>query len=276
MHLCPHCGVVLMEGLRFCLQCGSPLPATVPDAPGITEEGLPAELPLAEPVVEAPPLPPPPDVGSEPGALDGSVPVESPASSLVAPVPPPVSLPCPTDVFPDSHTGLEESLEVPRAVFSPDATVALKISPSPMIAPREGVPLERTRSKLGRDMLDIDEDVLSRSFRRPDAAPDTIFCRFCKAPLALEVDFCETCGAPVADAAPPGTLKSEEPTETASNTPSTPSATSSIAFSSAPAASASPAVSTTDTAQVPPDAPASAQESQAGLADRLRGLFKKA
>ncbi len=140
MRLCPKCGVVLPEDMRFCLQCGAPLLAAAPVKPS-------------------------------------------------------------TEV---DKTSPDEDFCVPRPVYLPDTTLALRSTPSPMIAPREGVPLERRRTHPGRDMVEIDDELLGKSFQKTASRPGTILCRFCKAPLDLEGNFCEQCGAPVRDAMPPG------------------------------------------------------------------------
>jgi hypothetical protein len=141
-----------------------------------------------------------------------------------------------------------------------------------MIAPREGVPLERPRSNLGRNMVEFDEEVLKKAIERPLVQPGTVLCRFCKGPLHLEGDFCEQCGAPVADAAPPGTLKPQ----------SQPAPTAGSPVESAPVTSptAGPPASTQPNADVPiaptpPDFPPPASDPQPGFVGRLKGLFKK-
>jgi hypothetical protein len=223
--MCPECAAALPEGMRFCLQCGAPLPAAV-----TAGTSSPIQSPAAPP--EAVPAPPP--AGPAPSGPPST------ASALPAQVLPP-----------------------PRPALSPNSTVPLRISPSPMVAPREGVPLERPRSNLGRNMVEFDEEVLKKAIEKPVDQPGTVLCRFCKGPLHLEGDFCEQCGAPVADAAPPGALKPQpQPVATAGS----------------PGASA-PATTQPDAdapiAPTPPDFPTPAAEPQPGLMGRLKGIFRK-
>jgi hypothetical protein len=210
--MCPECAAVLPEGMRFCLQCGAPLPAAV-------------------------------------------------TAGTSSPIPSPAAPP-------------EAAQELPpaRPAPSPKSTISLRIAPSPVIAPREGVPLERPRSNLGRNMVEFDEEVLKKAIDRPVVQPGTVLCRFCKGPLHLEGDFCEQCGAPVADAAPRGTLKPQPQPVPPAGSP----------VESAPAASptAGPSASTQPNADAPiaptpPDFPTPDSDPQPGLMGRLKGLFKK-
>jgi len=262
MHLCPQCGVVLMEGLRFCLQCGTELPA--PSVARGTEEAWPLEPQRPDEV------PPPPAAMPAPTVAKYGPPVESTPASPA----PQISGPIPSEAPTAYDAGFEEDFAVPHPVFSPESTLALKASPSPMIAPREGVPLERVRSKLGRDMVDLDEEVLNRSPRKPATTPDAIFCRFCKAPLALDGDFCETCGAPVADAAPPGTVEPKTPAVPFDTAPPPPGPLSPT-FPATARTSAAPRTAETSAAQAAPVSAARSAESRAGFVDRLKGLLKK-
>jgi len=159
-------------------------------------------------------------------------------------------------------------------------TVPLKIAPTPVIAPRSGAYSPPPRPSLGDPMLDLDEEMLRKSFEKPVAPPGVVVCRFCKGPLDLEGDFCEQCGAPVVEAAPPGALRPKpEPVPapampTASAFP--PGTDSDPTQWTGPDASAQPA------SPLPmPDAPdltstpPAADERQAGLMGRFKGLFKK-
>ena len=210
--MCPICAAALPEGMRFCLQCGVPLPAAVN-----AETNSPIQWSAAPP---------------------------------------------------------EAAQELPpgRPAPSPNSTIPLRISPSPMIAPREGVPLERPRANLGRTMVEFDEEILKKAIERPLVQPGTVFCRFCKGPLDLEGDFCEQCGAPVPDAAPPGTLKPQsQPAPPAGspvkNAPLT-SPTAGTPASIQPNAEV-------PIAPIPPDFPTPAADPQPGFMGRLKGLFKK-
>jgi hypothetical protein len=94
----------------------------------------------------------------------------------------------------------------PRPPLKASQTVGLGIPRNPELSPRAGAPVEHPRPSLGDPRLEIDEELLRKSFEEPLAPPGAVVCRFCRGPLDLKGDFCDHCGAPVAEAAPPGAL----------------------------------------------------------------------
>jgi hypothetical protein len=133
-------------------------------------------------------------------------PAPAPGAAVGHP-PPPVSAP------------VDGAVAAGRPHPSPRSTVALKISPSPLITPRGNMPVETPRPSLGGDIAEVDEEALKKAFQKPVAQPGTVVCRFCKGPLDLAGDFCEQCGAPVAEAMPPGTVRPQPPTVAAVKAP---------------------------------------------------------
>lgn len=211
--------------MRFCLQCGVPLPAAV--------------------------------------TAGTSSPIQSSAaSSEVAPGPPPTR-PAPSELLSGASVLPAQELSPPRPASLPNSTIPLRTSTSPMVAPREDVPLERRRANLGRNMVEFDEEALKKASEMPLVQGGTVLCRFCKGPLHLEGDFCEQCGAPVADAAPPGTRKPQAPPAPPEGPP----------VESAPASI--PLNADVVIAPTPPDFPTPAPAPPSGFVGRLKGLFKK-
>lgn len=94
----------------------------------------------------------------------------------------------------------------PKPKVSP--TSGLGIPRAPVLAPSTTLPVDPPRPSLGDPRLEIDEQLLRKSFEEPLAPPGAVVCRFCRGALNLEGDFCEHCGAPVTEAAPPGALAS--------------------------------------------------------------------
>ncbi len=241
MTTCAQCHAAVPEGMRFCLQCGTP----IADVGSVEINATNASTPLS--TAPAPSAPPP-------------------APAAVAPPVEPVRRPRPT----------------------PQSTIALRISPSPVIAPRTGAPLERPRPSLGRDLVEIDEELLKASFEKRSTQPGVVLCRFCRSPLDLAGDFCDVCGAPVADAAPPGTQSPKlQPAATVDPPPPDPDPAL-VKNPAAPtppplrpkpaqnAVAADPKYPTPLPPVPPPRAPAPASDDpQSGLMGRLKGLFKK-
>jgi hypothetical protein len=188
-----------------------------------------------------------------------------------------------------------------RPARSPQATVNLKIAPTPVMSPRYEPLAANPRPSLGDNALEIDDESLKRSFERPVRhQPGAVICRFCKGPLDLGGDYCEHCGAPVAEAAPPGTvpIKPPAPDPPPPQLNEDPLASilgpaKAVAPASAPAGS--PTGLHTSPAPLPPAQPAAqvepqraapphnpylapmprAEENPSGLMGRLKGIFKK-
>jgi hypothetical protein len=157
--------------MRFCLECGRALDFAAPEL----------SAPLADP------------------ALDES----TIGSDSLSPTEPP-SYPIPVET---THEPAQLLAAHPRR--SPVSTVALRISPSPVISPRGDMADDYPRPSIGPEVDEVDEEALRKAFEKP-ALPGMVLCRFCKSPLDLAGDFCEQCGAPVAEAMPPGTVRPEQ------------------------------------------------------------------
>jgi len=183
----------------------------------------------------------------------------------------------------------------PQPADKPSPPVPLKIAPPPVVAPRAEAFAPPQRPSLGDMMVEVDDELLKKSFERQVIPPGTVVCRFCKGPLDLGGDFCEQCGAPVEEAAPPGALKpqpqaaaqppllDDDPLSPPA-TPAQPSAGSTAGQhpSSAPTPGAQPPAPVYPTATrtpipfpttPPPNPPP--EEQPSGLMGRLKGLFKK-
>jgi len=220
---------------------------------------------VAPPAVAAPPVP--------------AAPMAPPAERY-APVPP------------------DPEFDAPKPPQRSTATVPLKISPTPVMAPRAAPAPEHPRARLADPLVDVDEELLKKSFERPVAHPGAVVCRFCKGPLDLAGDFCDQCGAPVAEAAPPGALKPQPrpaepavPLHATGTLPSSPPVDAPGASASAqhPGVAASPltmpatlmepvdpapALTPGPAAPTSPPTPP-ADEHSGGFVSRLKGLFKK-
>jgi len=206
MRLCPECGVVLPVDVRFCLQCGTPVVQESTTPPPALEP-IPVELP----VMAAPAVPLlPPEQEAEPAPSPVFSPAAPPIAAEVTPAEP---SPAQIEPQPEGNPELDDQdFLIRRPVYTPNSTLSLKGSPSPMIAPRDDVPLARHRVNPGRNMVEFDEESLNvpSTKRRSEDKP---LCRFCRGPLDLDGDFCEQCGAPVADALPPGTARNRKPAD---------------------------------------------------------------
>jgi hypothetical protein len=149
--------------------------------------------------------------------------------------------------------------------------------------------------------VNVDEELLKKSFERPVAHPGTVVCRFCKGPLDIEGDFCEQCGAPVAEAAPRGVIPAKPtpaapsplldddplsaPTKLAPTTPPPGSPTGSHRAPTTPPAARldqhaepirlTPTRTPTPYPSTPPRPTPPPEEPPSGLVGRLKGLFKK-
>ena len=203
----------------------------------------------------------------------------------LAPTPPPAVPPVGADP-PMPVAPLAPAPTAPAAAPPPKAspTAPLRISPPPVMAPRPRGPAQYARPSLGDQMVEVDDELLKKSFERQIIQPGAVVCRFCKGPLDLDGDFCEQCGAPVTEAAPPGTLKPKpQPAAPPVAPPATPPP--SKPMHAAPSPSANPATGTEPTYPTPTHTPAPvvptspptppAEEHPSGLVGRLKGLFKK-
>ena len=86
---CPNCGSELKEGAKFCVECGAPVPETMPEAPVALEEPVEA-LPeqVEEPVPAEEPTPvEEPVQAEEPVKVEEPVRVEEPAPKTPAAAP---------------------------------------------------------------------------------------------------------------------------------------------------------------------------------------------
>jgi hypothetical protein len=222
--------------------------------------------------------------------------------------PPPIAHPpvpaAPTAPPADHYAPAPPAVEIvaPKPPQRSTATVPLKISPTPVMAPRDGHVAEHPRPRASEPLVDVDEELLKKSFERPVAHPGAVVCRFCKGPLDIEGDFCEQCGAPVAEAAPPGVVIPKPPapppppplldddplaapTKIAPPAPPPGSPTGPHRIPTPPPAAkpvqhAEPVHSTppprTPTPYPPtPQRPSVEEEPSSGLVGRLKGLFKK-
>jgi hypothetical protein len=171
-------------------------------------------------------------------------------------------------------------------------TVPLKISPAPVLTPRAPGP---TRSTLEDLISEWDEGSSRESVRKTDQ-PGAVVCRFCKWPLHLDEEYCEQCGAPVAEAAPPGALRTESdpaaipavppagaapPSQpaAAAEPPTTPIPNHPAVAPPMPASFEEPTLAMPDEMPVPiplppPPAPV-AEEQPSGFMGRLKRIFKK-
>ncbi len=96
----------------------------------------------------------------------------------------------------------------PRPQSKASPSVGLGVPRAPVLSPSATLPVDPPRPSLGDPRLEINEQLLRKSFEEPLAPPGAITCRFCRGALNLEGDFCEHCGAPVTEAAPSGALAS--------------------------------------------------------------------
>ena len=205
----------------------------------------------------------------------------------LAPTPSPAARPVGADP-PMPAAPLAPAPPAPAAAPPPKASPAppLKIAPTPVMAPRPRAPAAYARPSLGDQMVEIDDELLKKSFERPVTQPGAVVCRFCKGPLDLDGDFCEQCGAPLTEAAPPGTLKPKpQPVAPPVPPPATVTPPSSKPMHAAPHSPANPAPDTEPTYPTPTHTPAPvvptsppmppAEEHPSGLVGRLKGLFKK-
>ncbi len=108
---CPNCGSELKEGAKFCVECGAPVPETMPEAPVAleepvealpeqVEEPVPAEepTPVEEPVPAEEPTPvEEPVQAEEPVKVEEPVRVEEPAPKTPAAAPEKAAEPEATD-----------------------------------------------------------------------------------------------------------------------------------------------------------------------------------
>ena len=247
--------------MRFCLECGNALDVAMSSE---------LSVPVANPAVDAS------GVGSAPLGL--TIPASDPTSVAAAKAP--------------------DAPLAARPRPSPLSTVALKISPSPVISPRGDLRVEYPRPALGPEIDEVDEEALRKAFEKP-ALPGMVLCRFCKSPLDLDGDFCEQCGAPVGEAMPPGTIRRERapvhpvapPPEPARQSPSpinphlrpgeTPAAATPGQPPTAPAPPvAKPSAAATAPRVMPapshhPTHPLAAPEPPSGLLSRIKDVFTR-
>jgi len=272
MRLCPECGVVVLENIRFCLQCGTSLPTPGSVMPSAVEDA--PESQAESPTVTAPPVPAP-EAPPARGELDSppQPPPDLPPAEATLPPPAPTS-PEPIEVVSANDAPLDEDFVIPRPVYTPNSTLIMRSSPSPMIAPREGVPLERPRGKPGRDMVEIDEEVLNKPAQKSAVEGSSVLCRFCRGPLDMDGDFCEQCGAPVIDAAPPGTIKPKNLSVSPAVRPLS-VADPPTANPTAPEPGKEQVARETPAGPAFPDPASRAPESPPGLVGRLRNVFKR-
>ncbi len=123
---CPNCGSELKEGAKFCVECGAPVPETMPEAPVALEEPVEA---LPEQVEE--PVP-----AEEPTPVEEPVPAEEPT-----PVEEPVQAEEPVKV--------EEPVRVEEpAPKTPAAAPVVPVAPEAPAAPEKAAEPEATDSRM--------------------------------------------------------------------------------------------------------------------------------